>query len=187
MTGCSRFEGCPEPVTNIAIRSIANSDRGVPGPVGSVDVLPLPLGQQVIEVPRPGQLKSVGGERFSDRIALGVLTRAFPPELVDEVVAECGRVEKRQRQLPARVVVFFVLAMCLFSGQGYEEVARLLTQGLERERRWAKGWHRRRLLPCQPLPHIRPFNSNVTQHTASSANSSGPGSDSGRGAPDVSR
>jgi hypothetical protein len=35
--------------------------------------------------------------------------------------------------------VYFVLAMCLFSGQGYEEVARLLTEGL-RERRWRAGW-----------------------------------------------
>ncbi|MFE5097231.1 transposase domain-containing protein, partial [Streptomyces sp. NPDC056638] len=69
-----------------------------------------------------------------------MLTRAFPPELVDEVVAECGRTEERQRLLPARVVMYFVLAMCLFSGQGYEEVGRLLTQGLERERRWSKTW-----------------------------------------------
>jgi hypothetical protein len=38
------------------------------------------------------------------------------------------------------VVVYFVLAMCLFFGQGYEEVARLLVQGLEREGRWAKTW-----------------------------------------------
>ncbi len=80
------------------------------------------------------------GERLSDRIALGVLTRVFPPELVDEVVVECGRLEQRSRLLPARVVVYFVLAMCLFSGQGYEEVARLLTQGLERVRRWEKPW-----------------------------------------------
>lgn len=85
------------------------------------------------------QVKS-SGERLSDRIALGVLTRALPPELVDEVVAECGRVEQRSRLLPARVVVYFVLAMCLFSGQGYEEVARLLTHGLERVRRWEKPW-----------------------------------------------
>ncbi|WP_406053526.1 IS4 family transposase [Streptomyces sp. NBC_01077] len=90
-------------------------------------------------MPRPGQVKSSGG-RLSDRIALGVLTRVFPPELADEVVAECGRVEQRSRLLPARVVVYFVLAMCLFSGQGYEEVARLLTQGLERVRRWDKPW-----------------------------------------------
>ncbi|MFJ3339432.1 IS4 family transposase [Streptomyces sp. NPDC086766] len=91
-------------------------------------------------MPRPGQVKSSGVDRFSDRIALGVLTRAFPPELVDEVIAECGRVEQRTRLLPARVVVYFVLAMCLFFGQGYEEVARLLVQGLEREGRWATAW-----------------------------------------------
>ncbi len=36
-------------------------------------------------------------------------------------------------------MVYFVLAMCLFSGQSYEEVARLLTEGL-RERRWRTGW-----------------------------------------------
>ncbi|WP_428836874.1 hypothetical protein [Streptomyces cuspidosporus] len=34
--------------------------------------------------------------------------------------------------------------MCLFSGQGYEEVARLPTQGLERVRRWEKPWRCRR-------------------------------------------
>ncbi|WP_457469659.1 IS4 family transposase [Streptomyces sp. TE4109] len=90
-------------------------------------------------MPRPGQVKS-SGERLSDRIALGVLTRVFPLELVDEVVVGCGRLEQQSRLLPARVVVYFVLAMCLFSGQGYEEVARLLTQGLERVRRWEKPW-----------------------------------------------
>lgn len=81
-------------------------------------------------------MKSPTGERFSDRIAIGVLTRAFPPSLIDEVVAECGRTEQRRRLLPARVVVYFVLAMCLFSGQGYEEVARLLAHGLERSGSW---------------------------------------------------
>jgi Insertion element 4 transposase N-terminal/Transposase DDE domain len=85
-------------------------------------------------------VKSSATERLSDRIALGVLTRAFPPELVDEVIAECGRVEQRRRLLPARVVVYFVLAMCLFSGQGYEEVARLLTCGLHDGRRWQGVW-----------------------------------------------
>jgi Insertion element 4 transposase N-terminal/Transposase DDE domain len=89
-------------------------------------------------VPRAGQLKS--GERLSDRVAIGVLTRAFPPTLVDDVLRETGRVERRSRLLPARVVVYFVLAMCLFSGQSYEEVARLLTQGLQSARRWRTAW-----------------------------------------------
>ncbi|MCX5401288.1 IS4 family transposase [Streptomyces sp. NBC_00102] len=91
-------------------------------------------------MPRPGQVKSSGVDRLSDRIALGVLTRTFPPELVDEVITECGRGEQRTRLLPARVVLYFVLAMCLFFGQGYEEVARLLVHGLEREGRWAAVW-----------------------------------------------
>jgi Insertion element 4 transposase N-terminal/Transposase DDE domain len=63
----------------------------------------------------------------------------FPPSLVDSALAATGRVEQRSRLLPARLVVYFVLAMCLFSGQSYEEVARLLTDGL-RERRWRTGW-----------------------------------------------
>lgn len=90
-------------------------------------------------MPRAGQLKS-SGERLSDRVAVGVLTQAFPPGLVDEVLAETGRVQQRNRLLPARLVVYFVLAMCLFSGQGYEEVARLLTMGLQGERRWRASW-----------------------------------------------
>jgi Insertion element 4 transposase N-terminal/Transposase DDE domain len=90
-------------------------------------------------VPRAGQLKS-SGERLPDRVAIGVLTRAFPPSLVDGVVARTGRVQQRSRLLPARLVVYFVLAMCLFSGQGYEEVARLLTEGLKGRRRWRGEW-----------------------------------------------
>ncbi|MDX2565422.1 transposase domain-containing protein [Streptomyces sp. TX20-6-3] len=55
--------------------------------------------------------------------------------------AECGRVEQRLRLLSARVVVvYFVLGTCLFSGQGYEEVARLLAQGLDRAQRREKPW-----------------------------------------------
>jgi transposase IS4-like protein len=34
-----------------------------------------------------------------------VLTRTFPPELVDRVIATTGRAEQRRRLLSARVVV----------------------------------------------------------------------------------
>ncbi|MFI1730449.1 IS4 family transposase [Streptomyces acidicola] len=101
---------------------------------------------------RVGQVKSPAGERLSDRIAIGVPTRAFPPQLIDEVIAGTGRAEQRSRLLPARVVVYFILAMCLFFGQPYEEVARLLGDGLGDGRRsWrvpttaAIGRARRRL------------------------------------------
>jgi hypothetical protein len=70
-----------------------------------------------------------------------VLTSRFPPELIDRVVAEAGRTQQRERLLPARVVVWLVLAMALFSGQAYEEVARLLAGGLGWARRWQQ-WFR---------------------------------------------
>lgn len=73
---------------------------------------------------------------MSDHISIGVLTRVFPPELVDRVVAEAGRGEQRHRLLPARVVVYYVLAMALFSDASYEEVMRQLVEGLS----WASGW-----------------------------------------------
>ena len=92
-------------------------------------------------MPRAGQVKPPVKERLSDRIAVGVLTSTYPPGLVDQVVAETGRTQQRQRLLPARVVVWLVLAMALFSGQAYEEVARLLAGGLGWARRWQQ-WFR---------------------------------------------
>ena len=37
-----------------------------------------------------------------------MLTRSFPPALVDEVVAGADRTEQRSRLLPARMVVYCV-------------------------------------------------------------------------------
>ena len=70
------------------------------------------------------------------QLRLGVLTEHLSPSLVDEVVAETGRVQRRCRLLPARTVVYFVLGLCLFSGAesagppGYRSVLRSLTNGL---------------------------------------------------------
>ncbi len=91
-------------------------------------------------MPRAGQVRPPTDERLSDRIAIGLLTRVFPPAVVDAAVAAAGRTEVRSRLLPARVTVYYVLAMCLFSGQGYEEVMRLLAGGLEWLGRWRRGW-----------------------------------------------
>jgi integrase len=41
-------------------------------------------------VPRAGQLKPLSDSRLTDHISIGVLTRVFPPELVDGVVAEAA-------------------------------------------------------------------------------------------------
>ena len=44
-------------------------------------------------------------------VSVRVLTRVFPPRLVDEVIAEVGRTEQRQRSLPARVMAYFAIGM----------------------------------------------------------------------------
>jgi hypothetical protein len=91
-------------------------------------------------VPRAGQLKPLSDSRLSDHISIGVLTHVFPPELVDGVVAEAGRTERRHRLLPARVVVYYVLALALFADASYEEVMRQLVEGLAWESGWQRSW-----------------------------------------------
>jgi hypothetical protein len=80
---------------------------------------------------------------ITDRIALGALTSTFPPELVDRVIKETGRAEQRRRLLPARVVVYWVLALALYSHAAYEEVMRCLVEGLgwaQQARRGRRSW-----------------------------------------------
>lgn len=91
-------------------------------------------------MPRSGWVKPETDQRLSDHISIGVLTRVFSPELVDGVVAEAGRVEQRHRLLPARVVVYYVLAMALFADASYEEVMRALVEGLAWQSGWRQAW-----------------------------------------------
>jgi Insertion element 4 transposase N-terminal/Transposase DDE domain len=61
---------------------------------------------------------------------LGELTQYLPFELVDDVLSDTKTVQRRLRDLPSRVGVYFVLALMLFSGLGYARVWRKLTAGL---------------------------------------------------------
>jgi hypothetical protein len=79
-------------------------------------------------------------EGVPELAGVGVLTWVYPPGLVDRVVAACGRTEERRRLLPARLTVYFVLALALFSPAPYLEVLRHLVEGLRTVGRW-DGWH----------------------------------------------
>ncbi|MFT4296111.1 MAG: IS4 family transposase [Micropruina sp.] len=87
-------------------------------------------------MPRAGWKKPETERRLSDLVSVGVLTRVFPPDLVDEVIAQVGRTEQRHRSLPARVMAYFSIAMALYSEGSYEDVLAQLTDGLS----WASGW-----------------------------------------------
>jgi len=76
----------------------------------------------------------VSERRLSDLVSVGVLTRTFPPAVVDEVIAAAGRKEQRHRSLPAQTMAYFAVGMALHSEGSYEDVLGLLTDGLS----WAE-------------------------------------------------
>ena len=62
---------------------------------------------------------------------LGELTQQVPSGMVDAVLEQTCRVQRRVRDLPARVVVYLLLAGCLFAELGYSQVWHRLTAGLD--------------------------------------------------------
>ena len=61
---------------------------------------------------------------------LGELTQIVPFEMVDQALAATGTTQARVRVLPSRVVVYLLLAGCLFAELGYRQVWHKLTAGL---------------------------------------------------------
>lgn len=51
-------------------------------------------------------------------------------QLVERILRETGAVEKRKRMLPAKTVVFLVIAMTLFAKKSMSEVLNILVEGL---------------------------------------------------------
>jgi len=72
---------------------------------------------------------AVAGGRFAPG-HLGELTQQVPFEMVDAVLEQTCRVQRRARDLPARVVVYLLMAGCLFAELGYPQVWGRLTAGL---------------------------------------------------------
>jgi len=70
------------------------------------------------------------GTRLTDDLSLGVLTTRLPLRQVKAVLAAQGKASRRQRELPAHVVVYYVIALALFMQVSYREVLRCLLEGL---------------------------------------------------------
>jgi hypothetical protein len=79
--------------------------------------------------------------RLTDRISLGVLADVIPRDVIEEVLTETERRERRTRLLPAHVMVRFCQAMCLFFDDDYEEVMRKLVGSLQSMDSWSHSWH----------------------------------------------
>ncbi|MDQ4032612.1 MAG: IS4 family transposase [Actinomycetota bacterium] len=76
-----------------------------------------------------------------DQVSLGVLVNAVPRDAVDEAVAVCGVGAKRSDgKLPAHVIMYLTLGLCLFPDDDYTEVATKVTGSLDRWGCWDAGW-----------------------------------------------
>jgi hypothetical protein len=70
------------------------------------------------------------GARIADFISLGVISDVFPLQTIREVLAQTGRASRRQRELPAHVMVYYAIALALYMQVSCREVLRCLMEGL---------------------------------------------------------
>lgn len=70
------------------------------------------------------------GSRITDYISLGVISTTFPLAKIKEVISGAGKASQRQRDLPAHVVVYYVVALALYMQSSYREVLRSLLEGI---------------------------------------------------------
>lgn len=75
------------------------------------------------------------GTRISDYISLGVVAKTFPAIAVEAALKQTGTASLRQRELPAHVVVYYVIALALYMESSYREVLRCLLEGIK----WLMG------------------------------------------------
>ncbi len=71
------------------------------------------------------------GARITDYISLGVIAKTFPLTAIRAVLTKTEKASIRQRDLPAHVVVYYVIALALYMQSSYREVLRCLLEGIQ--------------------------------------------------------
>jgi hypothetical protein len=78
------------------------------------------------------QAKQISAGRDNTRhLSMGVLALCFPAARVQAIIEQCGKASQRIRDLPAVVIVYYVMSLSLFPGAGYQSVLRWLLTGLQ--------------------------------------------------------
>jgi len=70
-----------------------------------------------------------GGPRLSDYLSLGVIAQVFPMPAVLTALEQSKSTSTRRRRLPAEVMMYYVLTLCLFRSVSTREVLRCLMDG----------------------------------------------------------
>ena len=91
------------------------------------------------------------GNTATEHLSVGVLSLCYPLPAVRAVVEECSKTDKRVRDLPAVLVVYYVIGLSLFPGVAYRSVLRWLIGGLQ----WLGNHHRFRVAGSEALSKAR--------------------------------
>jgi hypothetical protein len=78
------------------------------------------------------------GNRITDELAMGILAKAYPTALVRKILQEQGKASQRERELPAHLMVYFVMGLGLWMGASCRDVLRCLLMGVQ----WLLGSER---------------------------------------------
>src|SRR6202043_3897502 len=71
------------------------------------------------------------GSRITDYVSLGVVAKTFPLDKIRGALVATGKQSVRQRDLPAHVVIYYVIALALYMQSSYREVLRCLLEGIQ--------------------------------------------------------
>src|ERR671924_581507 len=71
------------------------------------------------------------GSRITDYISLGVIARFVPVDKIHEILKQTKRASIRERDLPAHIVIYYVIALALYMRSSYREVLRCLLEGVQ--------------------------------------------------------
>ena len=71
------------------------------------------------------------GSRITDYVSLGVVAKTFPLDKIRGALVATEKQSVRQRDLPAHVVVYYVIALALYMQSSYREVLRCLLEGIQ--------------------------------------------------------
>jgi hypothetical protein len=69
--------------------------------------------------------------RITDYISLGVISKTFPMSTIQAILSRTGKASQRHRELPAHVVLYYVIALALYMQVSCREVLRCLIEGLQ--------------------------------------------------------
>lgn len=70
------------------------------------------------------------GNRITEEVAMGILAKTYPTARVRAILQQQGKASKRERELPAHLMVYYVMGLGLWMGASCREVLRCLLMGV---------------------------------------------------------